>query len=78
NTNLPTYHPKFKITNKHENLNQLTTPYNIPTQKPPILKIHIHPHLKPTSLPYKNLQIHFSKQQNTQLSLLHSLNFHPT
>ena len=38
NENVPSYDAKFKMSNKDENVKQLRSRYNIPTDKAPVLK----------------------------------------
>ena len=68
---------KFKVSNKDENVKQLRSRYNIPTDKAPILKMHIDGDLKGSSVGYKKLEIDFSKEENSELSIVDSLNFQP-
>ena len=78
NSNVPSYDAKFKMSNKDENVKQLRSRYNIPTEKAPILKMHIDGDLKGSSVGYKKLEIDFSKEENSELSVVDSLNFQPT
>ncbi len=71
------YDAKFKMSNKDENVKQLRSRYNIPTEKAPILKMHIDGDLKGSSVGYKKLEIDFSKEENSELSVVDSLNFQP-
>ncbi len=64
------------MSNKDENVKQLRSRYNIPTEKAPILKMHIDGDLKGSSVGYKKLEIDFSKE-NSELSVVDSLNFQP-
>ncbi|EVT60158.1 hypothetical protein Q596_00461, partial [Staphylococcus aureus M1551] len=77
NSNVPSYDAKFKMSNKDENVKQLRSRYNIPTDKAPILKMHIDGDLKGSSVGYKKLEIDFSKEENSELSIVDSLNFQP-
>ncbi|HII1576326.1 TPA: tandem-type lipoprotein Lpl2 [Staphylococcus aureus] len=77
NSNVPSYDAKFKMSNKDENVKQLRSRYNIPTEKAPILKMHIDGDLKGSSVGYKKLEIDFSKEENSELSVVDSLNFQP-
>ncbi|MDQ6390046.1 tandem-type lipoprotein Lpl4 [Staphylococcus aureus] len=77
NENVPSYDAKFKMSNKDENVKQLRSRYNIPTEKAPILKMHIDGDLKGSSVGYKKLEIDFSKEENSELSVVDSLNFQP-
>ncbi|HDJ7474782.1 TPA: tandem-type lipoprotein [Staphylococcus aureus] len=77
NSNVPSYDAKFKMSNKDENVKQLRSRYNIPTNKAPILKMHIDGDLKGSSVGYKKLEIDFSKEENSELSVVDSLNFQP-
>ncbi|HDE6053465.1 TPA: tandem-type lipoprotein [Staphylococcus aureus] len=77
NSNDPSYDAKFKMSNKDENVKQLRSRYNIPTDKAPILKMHIDGDLKGSSVGYKKLEIDFSKEENSELSVVDSLNFQP-
>ncbi|HHC8647847.1 TPA: tandem-type lipoprotein [Staphylococcus aureus] len=77
NSNVPSYDAKFKMSNKDENVKQLRSRYNIPTDKAPILKMHIDGDLKGSSVGYKKLEIDFSKEENSELSVVDSLNFQP-
>ncbi|HCY5280155.1 TPA: Csa1 family protein, partial [Staphylococcus aureus] len=45
--------------------------------KAPILKMHIDGDLKGSSVGYKKLEIDFSKEENSELSVVDSLNFQP-
>ncbi|MBU7106697.1 tandem-type lipoprotein Lpl4, partial [Staphylococcus aureus] len=40
NENVPSYDVKYKMSNKDENVKQLRSRYNIPTDKSPVLKMH--------------------------------------
>ncbi|HDT6979226.1 TPA: tandem-type lipoprotein [Staphylococcus aureus] len=77
NSNVPSYDVQFKMSNKDENVKQLRSRYNIPTNKAPILKMHIDGDLKGSSVGYKKLEIEFSKEENSELSVVDSLNFQP-
>ncbi|HCX1602151.1 TPA: tandem-type lipoprotein [Staphylococcus aureus] len=77
NSNVPSYDAKFKMSNKDENVKQLRSRYNILTDKAPILKMHIDGDLKGSSVGYKKLEIDFSKEENSELSVVDSLNFQP-
>ncbi len=41
NENVPSYDVKYKMSNKGENVKQLRSRYNIPTDKSPVLEMHI-------------------------------------
>ncbi|WP_460914347.1 Csa1 family protein, partial [Staphylococcus aureus] len=60
-----------------ENVKQLRSRYNSPTEKDPILKMHIDGDLKGSSVGYKKLEIEYSKEENSELSVVDSLNFQP-
>ena len=77
NWNVPSYDVEYKMSNKDENVKQLRSRYNIPTEKAPILKMHIDGDLKGSSVGYKKLEIDFSKEENSELSVVDSLNFQP-
>ncbi|HGX1333684.1 TPA: tandem-type lipoprotein [Staphylococcus aureus] len=77
NENVPSYDAKFKMSNKDENVKQLRSRYNIPTDKAPVLKMHIDGNLKGSSVGYKKLEIDFSKGEKSDLSVIDSLNFQP-
>ncbi|ENI71740.1 tandem lipoprotein [Staphylococcus aureus M0055] len=77
NENVPSYDVKFKMSNKDENVKQLRSRYNIPTDKAPVLKMHIDGNLKGSSVGYKKLEIDFSKGGKSDLSVIDSLNFQP-
>ncbi|HCY6619175.1 TPA: tandem-type lipoprotein [Staphylococcus aureus] len=77
NSNVPSYDAKFKMSNKDENVKQLRSRYNIPTDKAPVLKMHIDGNLKGSSVGYKKLEIDFSKGGKSDLSVIDSLNFQP-
>ncbi|HDK4572852.1 TPA: tandem-type lipoprotein [Staphylococcus aureus] len=77
NSNVPSYDAQFKMSNKDENVKQLRRRYNITTEKAPILKMHIDGDLKGSSVGYKKLEIDFSKEENSELSVVDSLNFQP-
>ncbi|HDZ7747292.1 TPA: tandem-type lipoprotein [Staphylococcus aureus] len=77
NENVPSYDAKFKMSNKDENVKQLRSRYNIPTDKAPVLKMHIDGNLKGSSVGYKKLEIDFSKGGKSDLSVIDSLNFQP-
>ncbi|HDJ7695813.1 TPA: tandem-type lipoprotein [Staphylococcus aureus] len=77
NSNVPSYDAQFKMSNKDENVKQLRRRYNITTEKAPILKMHIDGDLKGSSVGYKKLEIDFSKEENSELSAVDSLNFQP-
>ncbi|WP_145365128.1 Csa1 family protein, partial [Staphylococcus epidermidis] len=78
NPNLPSYSPEYQLTNQHHNLKHLTNKYHIPTKNPPKLILKPHPHLKPSSIPYK--QIHFSFLHNKEQNIYfpHTFQFNPT
>ncbi|HEI7353620.1 TPA: tandem-type lipoprotein [Staphylococcus aureus] len=77
NENVPSYDVKYKISNKDENVKQLRSRYNIPTDKAPVLKMHIDGNLKGSSVGYRNLEIDFSKRENSHLSVIDSLDYEP-
>ncbi|HGZ4207434.1 TPA: tandem-type lipoprotein [Staphylococcus aureus] len=77
NENVPSYDVEFKMSNKGENVKQLRSRYNIPTDKAPVLKMHIDGNLKGSSVGYKKLEIDFSKGEKSDLSVIDSLNFQP-
>ncbi len=77
NSNVPSYDAQFKMSNKDKNVKQLRRRYNITTEKAPILKMHIDGDLKGSSVGYKKLEIDFSKEENSELSVVDSLNFQP-
>ena len=74
--NVPSYDAKFKMSNKDENVKQLRSRYNIPTDKAPVLKMHIDGNLKGSSVGYK-VEIDFQKVGKKDLSVIDSLNFQP-
>ncbi len=61
NENVPSYDAKFKMSNKDENVKQLRSRYNIPTDKAPVLKMHIDGDLKGSSVGYKSWKLTFQK-----------------
>ena len=61
NENVPSYDAKFKMSNKDENVKQLRSRYNIPTDKAPVLKMHIDGNLKGSSVGYKSWKLTFQK-----------------
>ena len=76
NENVPSYDAKFKMSNKDENVKQLRSRYNIPTDKAPVLKMHIDGNLKGSSVGYKSWKLTFQKVKS-ELSVVDSLNFQP-
>ncbi|WP_145361820.1 Csa1 family protein, partial [Staphylococcus epidermidis] len=70
--------PQYQLTNQHRNLNPLTNTYHIPINTPPKLILKTDLHLKPSSIPYK--QIHFSFLHNKQQTIYfaHTFQFNPT
>ncbi|WP_260854833.1 Csa1 family protein [Staphylococcus aureus] len=44
----------------------------------PILKLHIHPDIKRTSVRYKHIQYNFSNHKHHHTFITHFLNFPPT
>ncbi|UVJ08363.1 tandem-type lipoprotein [Staphylococcus aureus] len=77
NENVPSYDAKFKMSNKDENVKQLRSRYNIPTDKAPVLKMHIDGNLKGSSVGDRKLEIDFSKRENSHLSVIDSLDYQP-
>ena len=77
NWNVPSYDVEYKMSNKDENVKQLRSRYNIPTDKAPVLKMHIDGNLKGSSVGYKKLELDFSKGGKSDLSVIDSLNFQP-
>ncbi|KMS26749.1 lipoprotein, partial [Staphylococcus aureus] len=75
NENVPSYDVKYKMSNKDENVKQLRSRYNIPTDKSPVLKMHIDSNLKGRTVSYKKLEIYFSKGEKSDLSVKDSLSF---
>ena len=61
NENVPSYDAKFKMSNKDENVKQLRSRYNIPTDKAPVLKMHIDGDLKGSSVGYKSWKLTFKR-----------------
>ncbi|EMN4666564.1 tandem-type lipoprotein [Staphylococcus aureus] len=78
NENVPSYDVKYKMSNKDENVKQLRSRYNIPTDKAPVLKMHIDGNLKGSSVGDRKLEIDFSKRENSHLSVIDSLDYQPT
>ncbi len=76
-SNVPSYDAQFKMSNKDENVKQLRSRYNIPTDKSPVLKMHIDGNLKGSSVGYRKLEIDFSKRENSHLSVIDSLDYQP-
>ncbi len=70
NENVPSYDVKYKMSNKDENVKQLRSRYNIPTDKSPVLKMHIDGNLKGSSVGDRKLEIDFSKRENSHLSVI--------
>ncbi len=77
NENVPSYDVKYKMSNKDENVKQLRSRYNIPTDKAPVLKMHIDGNLKGSSVGDRKLEIDFSKRENSHLSVIDSLDYQP-
>ncbi|MDU9903140.1 tandem-type lipoprotein [Staphylococcus aureus] len=77
NENVPSYDVKYKMSNKDENVKQLRSRYNIPTDKSPVLKMHIDGNLKGSSVGDRKLEIDFSKRENSHLSVIDSLDYQP-
>ncbi|HDF7317456.1 TPA: tandem-type lipoprotein [Staphylococcus aureus] len=77
NENVPSYDVKYKMNNKDENVKQLRSRYNIPTDKSPVLKMHIDGNLKGSSVGDRKLEIDFSKRENSHLSVIDSLDYQP-
>ncbi|HDK4712772.1 TPA: tandem-type lipoprotein [Staphylococcus aureus] len=77
NENVPSYDVKYKMSNKDENVKQLRSRYNIPTDKAPVLKMHIDGNLKGISVGDRKLEIDFSKRENSHLSVIDSLDYQP-
>ncbi len=50
------------MSNKDENVKQLRSRYNIPTDKAPMLKMHIDGDLKGSSVGYKRLELIFKRR----------------
>ncbi len=75
NENVPSYDVKYKMSNKDENVKQLRSRYYIPTDKSPVLKMHIDGNLKGSSVGYRKLEIDFSKRENSHLSVIDSLDY---
>ncbi|WP_260869219.1 tandem-type lipoprotein [Staphylococcus aureus] len=78
NPHLPTYSPKYQLTNHHYNLKQLPKTYHIPTTKPPNLFLKPSPNLKPSSVPYKHIQFTFLHKNPQNIYFTHPLHFNPT
>ena len=68
NENVPSYDAKFKMSNKDENVKQLRSRYNIPTDKAPVLKMHIDGNLKGSSVGYKSWKLTFQKVKKRIIS----------
>ncbi|HDD0320050.1 TPA: tandem-type lipoprotein [Staphylococcus aureus] len=77
NENVPSYDVKYKMSNKDENVKQLRSRYYIPTDKSPVLKMHIDGNLKGSSVGDRKLEIDFSKRENSHLSVIDSLDYQP-
>ncbi len=77
NENVPSYDVEYKMSNKDENVKQLRSRYNIPTDKAPMLKMHIDGNLKGSSVGDRKLEIDFSKRENSHLSVIDSLDYQP-
>ncbi|HHA0016509.1 TPA: tandem-type lipoprotein [Staphylococcus aureus] len=75
NWNVPSYDVEYKMSNKDENVKQLRSRYNIPTDKSPVLKMHIDGNLKGSSVGDRKLEIDFSKRENSHLSVIDSLDY---
>ncbi|HDW7843658.1 TPA: tandem-type lipoprotein [Staphylococcus aureus] len=78
NSNVPSYDAKFKMSNKDENVKQLRSRYNIPTDKAPILKLHIDGDIKGSSVGYKQIEYTFSKEKDDETFMSDFLNFGPS
>ncbi len=78
NENVPSYDAQYKMSNKDENVKQLRSRYNIPTDKSPNLKMHIDGDLKGSSVGYKKLENEFSKDKGQETTLRDYLNFGPS
>ncbi|CDR51061.1 tandem-type lipoprotein [Staphylococcus schweitzeri] len=76
NWNVPSYDVEYKMSNKDENVKQLRSRYNIPTDKAPMLKMHIDGDLKGSSVGYKRLEIDFSKEDR-DISVIDYLSYKP-
>ncbi|HHB9378350.1 TPA: tandem-type lipoprotein [Staphylococcus aureus] len=76
NWNVPSYDVEYKMSNKDENVKQLRSRYNIPTDKAPMLKMHIDGDLKGSSVGYKRLEIDFSKE-GRDISVIDYLSYKP-
>lgn len=76
NWNVPSYDVEYKMSNKDENVKQLSSRYNIPTDKAPMLKMHIDGDLKGSSVGYKRLEIDFSKEDR-DISVIDYLSYKP-
>ncbi|MBE5665115.1 tandem-type lipoprotein [Staphylococcus sp. SS60] len=76
NWNVPSYDVEYKMSNKDENVKQLKSRYNIPTDKAPMLKMHIDGDLKGSSVGYKRLEIDFSKE-DMDISVIDYLSYKP-
>ncbi|HHC9877310.1 TPA: tandem-type lipoprotein [Staphylococcus aureus] len=76
NENVPSYDVKYKMSNKDENVKQLRSRYTIPTDKAPMLKMHIDGDLKGSSVGYKRLEIDFSKEDR-DISVIDYLSYKP-
>ena len=61
NWNVPSYDVKYKMSNKDEMVKELRSRYNIPTDKAPVLKMHIDGNLKGSSVGYKSWKLTFQK-----------------
>ncbi|WP_289622960.1 tandem-type lipoprotein [Staphylococcus aureus] len=77
NENVPSYDVKYKMSNKDENVKELRSRYNIPTDKSPVLKMHIDGNLKGSFVGDRKLEIDFSKRENSHLSVIDSLDYQP-
>ncbi len=77
NENVPSYDVKYKMSNKDENVKQLRSRNNIPTDKSPVLKMNIDGNLKGSSVGDRKLEIDFSKRENSHLSVIDSLDYQP-
>ncbi|MDT3199512.1 tandem-type lipoprotein [Staphylococcus aureus] len=76
NWNVPSYDVEYKMSNKDENVKQLRSRYNIPTDKASMLKMHIDGDLKGSSVGYKRLEIDFSKEDR-DISVIDYLSYKP-
>ncbi|HCY9318364.1 TPA: tandem-type lipoprotein [Staphylococcus aureus] len=75
NKNVPTYDAEYRLGNKDYNVKQLRSRYNIVTDKKPLLKMHVDGNLKGSSTGYKKIEYDFSKEENSELSVVDSLTY---